>query len=223
MQSKSFSEVYRTDYLANWTAIRNLRKPVIAALSLINFLASPRFTPLLYLTLAGDNTDCGYVVSVVMHWVVEPSLLSCMYCRKSRPSALFPLIIPFLGAILYSPHPQQSLVFPRLRLELSLVVNESILSLALGLSQLSNLGGGTQRLTGIVGKSRAMELILTGRQFGADDAERWGVVSRVVREEKAEGDEHLPVVKEALNVASNIAEFGQLATQAAKEAVNAGV
>jgi enoyl-CoA hydratase len=42
-----------------------------------------------------------------------------------------------------------------------------------------------------------MELILTGRQFGAEDAERWGVVSRVVRTEKAEGDEHLPVVKEA--------------------------
>ena len=84
-------------------------------------------------------------------------------------------------------------------------------------------GGGTQRLTGIVGKSRAMELILTGRQFGAEDAERWGVVSRVVRTEKAEGDEHLPVVKEALDVASKIAEFGRLATQAAKEAVNGGV
>jgi enoyl-CoA hydratase len=68
-----------------------------------------------------------------------------------------------------------------------------------------------------------MEIILTGRQFGAEDAERWGVVSRVVRTEKAEGDEHLPVVKEALDVASKIAEFGRLATQAAKEAVNGGV
>lgn len=67
-----------------------------------------------------------------------------------------------------------------------------------------------------------MELILTGRQFGADDAERWGVVSRVIREEKADGEEHLPVVKEALDVASKIAGFGQLAVQAAKEAVNAG-
>jgi enoyl-CoA hydratase len=82
-------------------------------------------------------------------------------------------------------------------------------------------GGGTQRLTGIIGKSRAMELVLTGRMFDAEEAEKWGVASRVVRTERAEGDEHLPVVKEALDMASKIANVGQLATQAGKEAVNA--
>lgn len=67
-----------------------------------------------------------------------------------------------------------------------------------------------------------MELVLTGRLFDAEEAERWGVASRIVRTEKAEGDEHLPVVAEALDMASKIAGFGQLATQAGKEAVNAG-
>ncbi len=67
-----------------------------------------------------------------------------------------------------------------------------------------------------------MELVLTGRQFDADEAERWGVASRIVRTEKKEGDEHLPVVEEALDVASKIASHGRISTQAAKEAVNAG-
>lgn len=67
-----------------------------------------------------------------------------------------------------------------------------------------------------------MELVLTGRTFDAEEAEQWGVVSRVVREEKKEGDEYLPVVKEALDMAVKITGFGRLSTQAGKEAVNAG-
>ncbi|KAH8828131.1 ClpP crotonase [Flagelloscypha sp. PMI_526] len=76
-------------------------------------------------------------------------------------------------------------------------------------------GGGSQRLTNIVGKSRAMELILTGRMFSADEAEKWGVVSRVV------GDGEGQVVKEAVEMAKVIASKGQLSVQAGKEVVNA--
>lgn len=75
-------------------------------------------------------------------------------------------------------------------------------------------GGGTQRLTHAVGKSRAMELMLTGRNFSAVEAEKWGVVSKIV--------EGKPVVEEAIEMAKVIAGKGQLAVQAAKEAVNAG-
>lgn len=67
-----------------------------------------------------------------------------------------------------------------------------------------------------------MELVLTGRQLDAEEADRWGIISRIVKTEKAEGDEHLPVVKEALQMAEKIAAFGQLAIQAGKESVNAG-
>lgn len=83
-------------------------------------------------------------------------------------------------------------------------------------------GGGTQRLAKVIGKSRTMELVLTGRTFDAEEAERWGVISRIVREEKKEEDEYLPVVKEALNMAVKISSFGRLSAQAGKEAVNAG-
>ncbi|KAK0212603.1 enoyl-CoA hydratase [Desarmillaria ectypa] len=76
-------------------------------------------------------------------------------------------------------------------------------------------GGGSQRLTNAIGKSRAMELILTGRTFTAQEAEKWGMVSRVVGEGEGE------VVKEAIAVAKEISSKGQLAVQAAKEVVNA--
>lgn len=76
-------------------------------------------------------------------------------------------------------------------------------------------GGGSQRLARTIGKSRTMELVLTGRQFTAQEAERWGVVSRVVGE--GEGQ----VVKEAVAMAKEIANKSQIAVQAGKEVVNA--
>jgi enoyl-CoA hydratase len=77
-------------------------------------------------------------------------------------------------------------------------------------------GGGSQRLTRIIGKSRTMELVLTGRNISAQEAEKWGMVSRVV------GDGEGEVVKEAVAMAKDIAGYGQIAVQAGKEAVNAG-
>jgi enoyl-CoA hydratase len=76
-------------------------------------------------------------------------------------------------------------------------------------------GGGTQRLARTIGKSRTMELTLTGRNFSAAEAAAWGMVSRVV--EEGEGK----VVEEAVKMAGVIAGKGQLAVQAGKEAVNA--
>ena len=72
--------------------------------------------------------------------------------------------------------------------------------------------GGSQRLTRFVGKSKAMELCLTGRMMDAAEAERSGLVSRV-----------LPLadlVPEALKAAATIAGFSQPAVMMAKEAVN---
>ncbi len=76
-------------------------------------------------------------------------------------------------------------------------------------------GGGTQRLAQAIGKSRTMELTLTGRTFSAKEASDWGVVSRVVGEGEGE------VVKEAVAMASVIASKSAIAVQAGKEAVNA--
>lgn len=74
--------------------------------------------------------------------------------------------------------------------------------------------GGTQRLTKAIGKSLAMELTLTGRGLTAQEAEKHGLVSRVVSEG---GD----VVAEAVKLAATIAKRGDVSLQAAKEAINA--
>ncbi len=73
--------------------------------------------------------------------------------------------------------------------------------------------GGSQRLTRAVGKSKAMEMCLTGRMMGAEEAERSGLVVRVVP--LAE------LLTEALETAAEIAAMPPLAAIANKEAVNA--
>ncbi len=72
--------------------------------------------------------------------------------------------------------------------------------------------GGTQRLTRFVGKSKSMEMHLTGRFMDADEAERSGLVSRVVPAKK--------LMDEAMASAQKVAEKSMLTTMAAKEAVN---
>jgi len=72
--------------------------------------------------------------------------------------------------------------------------------------------GGTQRLTHLVGKSKAMEMCLTGRNMNAEEAERAGLVSRIV----SSGD----LVEEAVRTAEKIADMSMPAVMMAKESVN---
>ena len=72
--------------------------------------------------------------------------------------------------------------------------------------------GGTQRLPRAVGKAKAMDMALTGRMMDAAEAERAGLVSRVVPYDK--------LMDEALGAALTIADYSQIAVMAAKESVN---
>jgi enoyl-CoA hydratase len=72
--------------------------------------------------------------------------------------------------------------------------------------------GGTQRLTRAVGKAKAMDLILTGRMMDAAEAERSGLVARVVPAAS--------LMEEAMKVAETISALSQPSLLAAKEAVN---
>ena len=72
--------------------------------------------------------------------------------------------------------------------------------------------GGTQRLTRFVGKSKAMEMVLTGRMMDAEEAERAGLVSRVVPLDS--------FVDEAIKVADTIAGLSRPVVMMAKESVN---
>ncbi|GAB3502453.1 enoyl-CoA hydratase-related protein [Amycolatopsis cihanbeyliensis] len=72
--------------------------------------------------------------------------------------------------------------------------------------------GGTQRLTRLVGKAKAMDLVLTGRMMDAAEAERCGLVSRVFPDER--------LLTEVAAIAEGIAGRGRLAVLAARESVD---
>ncbi len=72
--------------------------------------------------------------------------------------------------------------------------------------------GGSQRLTKLVGKSKAMDLILTGRMMGAEEAERAGLAARVI--------ENDTLLSEAMETAHLIASYGTASTMMAREVVN---
>lgn len=72
--------------------------------------------------------------------------------------------------------------------------------------------GGTQRLTRYVGKAKAMEMCLTARMMGAEEAERAGLVSRILPDDE--------LVEEAVKVATRIAGLSRPSVMMAKESVN---
>ncbi len=72
--------------------------------------------------------------------------------------------------------------------------------------------GGTQRLPRAIGKAKAMDLALTGRMMNADEAERSGLVSRVVPLAQ--------LMEEALAAALSICHYSQIAVMSAKESIN---
>ena len=72
--------------------------------------------------------------------------------------------------------------------------------------------GGTQRLPRAIGKAKAMDLALTGRMMDAQEAERAGLVSRVVPLDK--------LMDEALGAALIICDYSQIAVMSAKESIN---
>ena len=73
--------------------------------------------------------------------------------------------------------------------------------------------GGSQRLTRAIGKAKAMEMCLTGRMMGAEEAERAGLVARVVPA--------ADLIEEAVKTATAIAAMPPLAAMAAKEMIDA--
>ena len=144
MAKYTFADVYVGDYITrNWETIRNVRKPVIAAVSGFALGGGCELAMMCDFIIAADNAKFG-----------QPEIKLG--------------IIP--GA------------------------------------------GGTQRLPRAVGKAKAMDMALTGRMMDANEAERAGLVSRVVPLDK--------LMDEALGAALQICEFSLPSVMAAKECVN---
>jgi len=144
MAKYSFADAYKGDYITrNWEQIRQIRKPVIAAVSGYALGGGCELAMMCDFIIAADNAKFG-----------QPEIK--------------------LGVIPGA--------------------------------------GGTQRLPRAVGKSKAMDMALTARMMDATEAERAGLVSRVVPLDK--------LMEEALGAALVICGFSQVAVMAAKETVN---
>jgi enoyl-CoA hydratase len=143
MADKSYIDIFRTDYTADYERLTRVRKPVIA-------------------TVAGFALGGGCELAMMCDFIIAAD-----NAKFGQP-------------------------------EIKLGVIPGI--------------GGTQRLTRAVGKAKAMDLILTGRMMDAAEAERSGLVARVVPAAS--------LMEEAMKVAETIAALSQPSLLAAKEAVN---
>jgi enoyl-CoA hydratase len=143
MADKTYIDIFRADYTADYERLTRVRKPVIAAVAGFALGGGCELAMMCDFIIAADNAKFG-------------------------------------------------------QLEIKLGIIPGI--------------GGTQRLTRAVGKAKAMDLILTGRMMDAAEAERSGLVARVVPAAS--------LMEEAMKVAETIAALSQPSLLAAKEAVN---
>jgi enoyl-CoA hydratase len=143
MADKSYIDIFRADYAADYERLTRVRKPVIAAVAGFALGGGCELAMMCDFIIAADNAKFG-----------QPEIKLG--------------IIPGIG--------------------------------------------GTQRLTRAVGKAKAMDLILTGRMMDAAEAERSGLVARVVPAAS--------LMEEAIKIAETIAAMSQPSLLAAKEAVN---
>lgn len=143
MQSKTFMEAYKEDFIGAWERVPRCRKPIIAA-------------------VAGYALGGGCELAMMCDFIIAADT-----ARFGQP-------------------------------EITLGVMPGV--------------GGTQRLTRFIGKSKAMDMVLTGRMMDAEEAERSGLVSRVVPADK--------LMDETMAAAEKIADFSTPIAMMAKESVN---
>lgn len=144
MQNKGFSDVVMGNFLSNWTALAESKKPIIAAVNGFALGGGCEIAMMCDIIIAGEKAEFG-----------QPEII--------------------IGTIPGA--------------------------------------GGTQRLTRVVGKSKAMEMVLTGDRISAKEAQLYGLVSAIHPPEK--------LVDEAMKLAERIATHSKLVVQLAKESVNA--
>lgn len=143
MQNKQFHEVAGGNFLANWSKITGIGKPIIAAVNGFALGGGCEVAMMCDIIVAGDKAQFG-----------QPEII--------------------IGTIPGA--------------------------------------GGTQRLTRAVGKSKAMQMVLTGDRITADEAKQFGLVSEIYPAEN--------LVDEAVKMAERIGTHSKMSVQFAKEAVN---
>jgi len=188
---------------------------------------------ILSLSLAGDLEEaCRRINEDDEIWIVVLTGSGEVFCRGNKPGELIkgPGDLEFLPPSSPASRSVASILVPVIvalngdalggGLELALAgdIRLAAEEARFGFPEISEGlipgGGGTQRLPRIVGRGKALELILTGDLISAEEAHRIGLVSQVVPREELEG--------EAERLAEKLASKGPIALRYAKEAINKG-
>lgn len=159
-----------------------------------------------------NSNDSTVVVLIELSDVkLKPNTIDIGYQSRSLGDLLASIRFPTIGVVASEAH----LVILELFLSCDIRVasKSSRFSMSHVLEGFTPLDGGTQRLPRIAGVGRAMDLLLTGRLFSAEEAMDIGVVQYLFSED---------VIEEAISLASLIADHGPVAAQYFKEAILKG-
>uniref|UniRef100_A0A7N5JQE6 Enoyl-CoA hydratase, mitochondrial n=1 Tax=Ailuropoda melanoleuca TaxID=9646 RepID=A0A7N5JQE6_AILME len=198
MQNQTFQDCYSRKFLSHWDRLSHVKKPVIAAVNGYALGGGCELAMMCDIIYAGEKAQFAQPEILLGTIPVPKVSTSFRPCLSLLDCGCLHQVVPLA-------HPGS----------LGFTVEQTMgqTTLVPAAERQQDGAGGTQRLTRAVGKSLAMEMVLTGDRISAQDAKQAGLVSKIFPVER--------LVEEAIQCAEKIASNSKIVAAMAKESVNA--